>query len=789
LIGAYGTLVALVAASVVVGLAVLSLCGRREPSWQAAPVGLAALLVTAGIVTGLADGASPIAIALVALVAASLAVLLVGHRRDIPARWASSGAPVALLTALAASLPFIAAGRVGVLGVGLVNDDMASHLLMAAWIDDTFSPEPVLIDQGYPLGPHALAAGTAELLGTGLVEAFAGLTLALPVLIALLAFGALDRLGPVWRVLAATATAVPYLLAAYLAQEAFKEPVMALFVLATALWLPRVEGWRDGVPLGVLAAGTVYVYSFPGLAWIAGTVVVWAAIEIARRPQLRRALGAAGRRAAPPVAAALATGLVLVALDLDRVGEFADFRALDPDRANESGLGNLRGHISPLVALGVWPTSEFRLSAGAGSLPAIAFYAGAALGLLALAIGTPRWVRAHGWAIPAALIAAAAVYIGARGLGTVYTSAKALAVATPLIMLMALGGLLGGRGDIRPDSPSSPAAVHAPPTSDKVRWSGHRLAFASAFATLAALSSFLVLRQAPVGPEEHGEELAEIRPEVQGEKLLFLGRDNFVLYSLRGSKPFTHVRNFYDPYFVTPNFELEQVASKFDFDSVTAETLAKFPYVVTTRAAYASGPPLGYDAIVETDSYALWEAGGDPEGRVPAETGPEPTGALRCRGRQRFARGAAAPADSVVAAAANWSPDATIEDGSPASIQLELPAGSWHLSLQYDATRPVTLSGQGLDETIPGNLDYRGVAPFWPAGAIRLDEPSTVEVEASVEEPPLAGRLMGADSVAHLGAIAATRAWGGYAAATPPSPGAGERLGRIRCGQEADWTR
>ncbi len=52
--------------------------------------------------------------------------------------------------------------------------------------------------------------------------------------------------------------------------------------------------------------------------------------------------------------------------------------------------------------------------------------------------------------------------------------------------------------------------------------------------------------------------------------MLFLGRDNFVLYELRGSKPYTHVRNFYDPYFVEPNFELADVGSKFDFDSVTA---------------------------------------------------------------------------------------------------------------------------------------------------------------------------------------------------------------------------
>ena len=94
-----------------------------------------------------------------------------------------------------------------------------------------------------------------------------------------------------------------------------------------------------------------------------------------------------------------------------------------------------------------------------------------------------------------------------------------------------------------------------------------------------------------MAPTEHADQLAQIRPLVAGEKLLFLGRDDFVLYELRGSKPFTHVRNFYDPYFVEPNFDLADVGSKFDFDSVTADTLARFPYVLTTSATYASQRP------------------------------------------------------------------------------------------------------------------------------------------------------------------------------------------------------
>ncbi|MGI9020840.1 MAG: hypothetical protein ACR2G3_09050 [Solirubrobacterales bacterium] len=759
MIGAYGSLLGLVAASVVVGLAVLSLAGRREPSWQAAPLGLATLLVGAGIAANAAPGIAPVALALAALTVASL-VLLVIRRPAGLGPFLPAALPAALVAVLLASLPFIAAGRVGILGVGLVNDDMASHLLMSSWLAEGYSPKPVLIDQGYPLGPHALVAGLAEILGARQIDVFAGFALAIPALTAMAAFGALDRLGFAWRTLAATATALPYLVAAYLAQEAFKEPAMALFLLAFALWLPRVERARDGVVLGVLAAGTLYVYSFPGLAWLVGTAAVWGAVELVRR-RGEGSTRALARRALGPAAVALLVAVALVVLDLDRLRDFADFRALDADRANEGGLGNLRGHISPLEALGVWPTGEFRLSAGAGSLPAAAFYAGSALALLALALGLPRWIRTHGWSVPAALAAAIAVYVATRGYGTVYTSAKALAVASSLITLLALGGLVADGG-----------------------W---RRLVAGLLVAGALLSSFLVLRQAPVGPEDHMDELAEFRPIVEGEPVLFLGRDNFVLYSLRGSKPFTHVRNFYDPYFVKPNFELEDVASKFDFDSVEAEKLDRFPYVITTRAAYASGPPVSYVPVRDTDSYILWRAGA-VGARTPAETGAEPTGPLRCeRPQQRSAGAVAAPKYTDRQEASAWSPSATIEDNSPASIELELPAGSFHISLQYDATRPLTLTAPGFEATLPGNLDYRGTAPFWPAGTVRLEGPSKLRVEASVEEPPPVARLLRANSVAHLGAIAATSASGGYVQAEAPYPGAGQSRGLVDCGDTADW--
>jgi hypothetical protein len=755
--------------SLAIGQAVLFACGGREWTWSSAPVGLAAMLTASAIAAGFGARGTAIWIVLGAMVLTAVAFLGAtrggGHAGPSPALLAGA------LAALGAAIPFIVAGRVGILGVGLINDDMASHLLLADWIDERFLPDPALVHQGYPLGPHAMVAGLSTLLGASSIDVFAGLTLAIPAITAMVVYGALDALRPVARTLAAAVVALPYLAAAYLAQEAFKEPIIALFVLGFALLLPKIDKPRQAIPLGVLAAGTVYVYSFPGLAWLAGTALVWCVITYARRgtgdgrEAIRSEARTASRAVFPALGVATVTLLILCAPEIGRLLDFADFRALHPDRANDGGLGNLSGQLSPLEAFGIWPASDFRTSAAAASGPAVIFYAGGLVALIALALAIPRWLRRYGWAIPAALLAAVVLYLLARVLGTVYTSAKALALAAPLIAVVILGGLLG----------SSRRALRL---------------LAVAFGLAVAASSLLILRQAPVAPSDHMNELAEIRPLVAGHKVLFLGRDNFVLHELRGSKPFTTVQNFYDKYFVEPNRRLADVFEKFDFDTVDAATLGRFHYVLTTRAAYASGPPPGYRVVRMTPSYVLWKRVGPVGDRFPAEQGPPPGRVLGCsEGLRPSGRAAIFAAKPVQVDSSQWSSE-TIHDGSPATIELDLPAGSWEISLAYDSTRPVTLTADGTRfAQLPGNLDFRGPAPYWPAGVIDVDRPSRVRIEASVERPPLVGRLIGASSVAHLGALAASPATTGYVDAERPLPGTGERLipAARACDAYVDW--
>ena len=125
---------------------------------------------------------------------ALIGCFVVFGRTRAPAGAVRIGAIVAVIgAALVVAIPFATSGRVGILGQGLVNDDMASHLLFTEWIGSHAGPTPDLIKDGYPLGPHAIVAATAKVSGASLIEGFAGLTGAIAVLLALTAYGALAR--------------------------------------------------------------------------------------------------------------------------------------------------------------------------------------------------------------------------------------------------------------------------------------------------------------------------------------------------------------------------------------------------------------------------------------------------------------------------------------------------------------------------------------------------------------------------------------------------------------------
>ncbi len=401
MLATYASALLVLAAAAAVGQAVFRLCGRERWSWLAPATGLAVLLPIAWWSVRL-PGEGTAALLVLAAVAVAAAAYLRG-RVDGLGDAARVGVPVALAGLLLASLPFIVEARFGILGTGL-NPDMSQHLFAADRLAGSGSER--LIASGYPLGPHSVAVALT-VLGPSLVQSFAGLAVATAVIGALTPLGLLARMVQWRRVATALLVGFAYLTASYLTQGAFKETMQALFLLAFAIGLGTLARSRMGtgpaaaVPLAVLALGSAYAYSFPGLLWLGGAAGAWAVVELAvawRAGHWRaRALAA---RAVRPAALAIAAFLVGIAPELGRMADFARFETFDPDGA---GLGNLFNRISPLEALGIWPSGDFRLDPGDGAAPPIVYWLGALVGLAALGFGLWWWLRRGERAVPVAL--------------------------------------------------------------------------------------------------------------------------------------------------------------------------------------------------------------------------------------------------------------------------------------------------------------------------------------------------------------------------------------------------
>jgi hypothetical protein len=280
MLGTYAVALVLLGATVPVGAAVLAAAGRERWSWLAPALGLALLSAVAWWAVRLpGEGLTALGVILALAVVAGIWGLprLAPNAEDL-----REGAAAAGLALLAVSIPFAVEGHFGILGTGF-NVDMSQHLFASEWIQSPLAPAPELVQQGYPVGPHSLAVAGAELTGGNLVSAFTGITIVVPVIGALAALPALRGLGPARATVAAVLVGAPYLVASYLAQGSFKELFEAVFVLAFAVWLTGIgrsdaRGLRFAVPGAVIAVGALYSYSGPGLAWLVGTLGVWAVI-------------------------------------------------------------------------------------------------------------------------------------------------------------------------------------------------------------------------------------------------------------------------------------------------------------------------------------------------------------------------------------------------------------------------------------------------------------------------------------------------------------------------------
>jgi hypothetical protein len=686
--------------SLVLGQGVLALCGAREWSWLAAPVGLATMILLAVPAIHVPDRAATTAVLTAVLVVAGLVLWACRPAQRPPLADLLAGLPVALLVLV----PFAASGRAGTLGVSFDND-MAGHLLLAeAYRSEAVAHITPLLPE-YPLGPHALTATLAEGLGIRTDLAFAGLTAAGPILLAWTALASLRDVRWIGRVMAATVVGIPFLIAGFYGEGAFKEPFEAMFVLAVALMLggfQPVLGRRRWIPLSLVLAGAASVYSLQGLLWPALFIGLWLVGRTGARVWrcgLRDAWSEL-RSELLPGALGLAVLVLVLVPQIPRLEKFVS--KTSTNGIPTTALGNLAGPLSGWEALGVWNNPDFRLP------PISAFSAGMWAGfvLMLVILGVFWSVRHRQWMLPAVAASAMLVWVYTVHTQSPYVAAKALVIASPLLLLLAALPL-----------------VHRD-LGNPAWWRVTASVLAAILLIRVVDSSWEALRNSKIGDTSHLVELRSLQPLLGTQPTLFLGDDDFITWELAGSRVTP-------AYFAgTPEVPLRPekdfiYGQPLDFDSVTAATLNSFDWVITTRDAAGSAPPPQMHLVRMTDDYALWRRIGRVVPRNILAEGPNAATVLNCRtaaGRTLVRKGGVAtvraPSPTVAV------PD--IAPGGRATVSLRLTPGTWDLETPYQSPLPLQVTAPGLRVTLPANLDRPG--PRWPIGQILVSHTGLVTV-------------------------------------------------------------
>jgi hypothetical protein len=287
-------------------------------------------------------------------------------------------------------------------------------------------------------------------------------------------------------------------------------------------------------------------------------------------------------------------------------------------------------------------------------------------------------------------------------------------------------------------------------------------------------SSFLVLRDAPVGPPGHGDELKAFLPVVHGEPVLYAGQDRYAAYGLRGADTHVPLVEFPDSD-VAANpekpFDTGDAYSPIDFDSFSHGTLERFDYVVTGRSAWNSQAPENFRRVAATPSYLLWKrTGPTPEDRHVLLEGTEAGASADCAAPEirilLANRGRASLFPSaVIGSKAAWDEGSVLGLGASTSQSLDLPAGSWNLSIQYFSPFDLTLTAPGFREPLvaaldgqrPNTISLGNNGQFWPAGRYESEGGKT-RFTLTGDDADALQSLSGYDGKAYVGELVAVPA-------------------------------
>ena len=605
-----------------IGLGVARIAGDAIPLAVVPACGLAVVVAGGGALAGFAGE-----LVVPVLVALALVGATVGRRRLRGRGWWAALAVAGAFALYAA--PIVLGGEPTFAGY-IKLDDTATWLAITDRImdgsTDTAGLAPssyeatlaINFENGYPVGGFVPLVVAAELLGTDPAWLFQPYLAVLGALLAL----ALWELGrgmvasPALRALVAATASCSALLVGYYLWGGIKEMLTAGLVaaLCASMTPPRTRALLGS---GVLVVGLVGAASVGGLVWAAPALGLAGIRAVRGSPRANRAWVV--------VAAALALALVVAGVVLTgaRLSPFRD------SFTNQDDLGNLAEPLELAQLAGIWPASDFRFDPGVE---------GAAWGLIAVVVAAAlAGIVGAGRRKDSPLLLYSLGSLATVGVVASFASpwldAKALAIASPAVLALALAGLADASRRWRTPALAGLALVVAGVAWSAVaQWGG---------ASLAPREQLLEL-------EQLGERLAGRGPALMTEYQPYGVRHFLRAADPEGASELRRRR--------VPLLD-GGVAAKgewVDTDALEPKGLAPYRALVLRRSPRQSRPPGGWEPTWRGQFYELWERDADaPEAaaRLPLGRGSDPGSLPGCAAVRHLAT-VAEPAGALLAAAA-----------------------------------------------------------------------------------------------------------------------------------------
>ena len=659
-----------------IGLALEAAAGPRVPGPFLPGLGLAGLMVLAGITT-LADWSAGFAPWL-CLVVAVAGFVLGRPWRDARLRAALPWAALAAVFGyLLVAGPSLLSGQASIAGY-IKLDDSAIWLGLIAHVmehgrDISMVPHSTFqldlvnwLDQGYPIGTFTPVGVAAKLTGQDYANVYQP---AIGVYVALGALGlygiAREFVGRAWGACAVAVVAVQASLFYGYAEWGSIKEIAALALLVALIGLATTPGWRTTLLAGLVAGTFLDAYGIGGVVWSAAGLGAGAAVALLRRDAFAR-VAAAFAGAVPIAIAAAIPALAVISRNADQTQNGSP--------TAQDDIGKLFAPLKTLQGAGLWPAGDFRV------LPDPIWPARllAVLCLVLMLAAVIVAVMRRAWRLPALVVAALLAAGVVLKVGGPWIDAKVLAITAPVPLAAAAALLFSAEGQWR-----TAAAL------------GGLLVVGGALA-----SSWLVARDVYIAPRNELSELRGLGKQLAGKgptlvlnyegyaTRYFLGpaADEGVSELRYNTIPSRSGQTF-------PNFSTAEV------DDVAQSALFAYPVIVRRTTPVGSRHPSGYKPVHEGRFFEAWQRDGTPlpANHVSLGTPLAPGAPLRCA----TARSTAAGASRLVAAPVV----------NPVLLGLDrgrLPAG-WHTGSDV---RPVSDGTARLTVTLP----QAGVWRVWVGG-------------------------------------------------------------------------